>query len=124
MGILSSKSKNKKDLSDLKNELLSDSNLPKQKNELQELSIRFEALWCLIKEQTTLADEDLQSMIQKLSVDPKQEAVKKAANGKIEGKNCPKCGRACSASTGNCMYCGADDASVAQALAKLGVSSK
>ena len=124
MGILSSKNKNKRDLSDLKDELLAGPNKPKQKNELQELTLKFEALWCLIKERTALTDEDLKGMVQKISADPKPDTKKSAVDRTIENKNCPKCGRACSVSTGNCMYCGADDVSVAEALAKLGVSSK
>lgn len=80
---------------------------------IDELSLRIEALWLLIKDKLKVDDNELADIINKLSdQDLEEAAVKEDPNP------CPKCGRPMSIKTNLCIYCGADEDTVAEALKK------
>ena len=71
---------------------------------IDSLALTCQAMWELIRERTTLADEDIERRMQEIDL----------RDGKADGKmntpvfECPDCGRNVSRRHFRCLYCGAE----------------
>ena len=72
------------------------------RHRLDKICLVSQALWELLREKTSLTDDDLLHKMQEVDLRDGKLDARMAA----ELQKCPECGRAISARHGKCLYCG------------------